>query len=129
MGSSLLVLQAAGWACVQLPLRLAQFCHTMSFQKHLLPPPAALLKPLSVPDRLLLGPGPSNCPPRILSAGGRQLIGHVHKEMIQVRAKVSTSPEAPDERFLIVCELFCTALPAVPSHASGIIQKGNLIAF
>ncbi|XP_060097957.1 alanine--glyoxylate aminotransferase [Heteronotia binoei] len=88
MGSSFLVLQAAGWAHVQLPLLLTRFCRTMSSQKHLMPPPGTLLKPLSIPDRLLLGPGPSNCPPRILSAGGQQLIGHVHKEMIQIMDEI-----------------------------------------
>ncbi|XP_053169049.1 alanine--glyoxylate aminotransferase isoform X1 [Hemicordylus capensis] len=60
----------------------------MSSHKHLVAPPAPLLQPLSVPDRLLLGPGPSNPPPRILSAGGRQIIGHVHKEMIQIMADI-----------------------------------------
>ncbi|XP_054839488.1 alanine--glyoxylate aminotransferase [Eublepharis macularius] len=90
MASSFLVLQATRSARgrVQLPLLLSQCCCTMSSQKHLMPPPACLLQPLSVPDRLLLGPGPSNSPPRILSAGGRQLIGHVHKEMIQIMNEI-----------------------------------------
>jgi len=48
------------------------------------PPPQALLRPLAVPERLLLGPGPSNVPPRILAAGGRQLLGHMHPEVLQV---------------------------------------------
>ncbi|RXM94523.1 Serine--pyruvate aminotransferase, mitochondrial [Acipenser ruthenus] len=48
------------------------------------PAPASLLLPLKVPDRLLLGPGPSNVPPRILSAGGRPIIGHMHKEMFEI---------------------------------------------
>uniref|UniRef100_A0A8C5WY79 Alanine--glyoxylate aminotransferase n=1 Tax=Laticauda laticaudata TaxID=8630 RepID=A0A8C5WY79_LATLA len=56
----------------------------MSSQRHWVSPPASLLQPLSVPDRLLLGPGPSNSPPRVLSAGSRQLIGHLHKELIQI---------------------------------------------
>lgn len=121
MGSSFLVLQAAGWTRVQLPLLLTRFSCTMSSQKHLMPPPEALLKPLSVPDRLLLGPGPSNCPPRILSAGGRQLIGHVHKEMIQVRATISISPEASVSFSVLISQL-------LPPMASGITQKGSLVA-
>ncbi|KAJ6669156.1 hypothetical protein lerEdw1_007965 [Lerista edwardsae] len=87
MGSVFLVQQAAGWARVRLPVAFTQCCRTMSFQ-YLVPPPAPLLQPLSVPERLLLGPGPSNCPPRVLSAGGRQLIGHVHKEMVQIMAEI-----------------------------------------
>ncbi|XP_061492498.1 alanine--glyoxylate aminotransferase [Rhineura floridana] len=88
MGSVFLVLQAAGWTPVRLPLLLSQCCRTMASQNQWVPPPAPLLQPLSIPDRLLLGPGPSNSPPRILSAGGRQLIGHVHKEMIQIMDEI-----------------------------------------
>lgn len=64
--------QAAGWV------------RTMASQQLLVAPPKALLKPLSIPNRLLLGPGPSNLAPRILAAGGLQMIGHMHKEMFQV---------------------------------------------
>ncbi|XP_078521756.1 alanine--glyoxylate aminotransferase [Lissotriton helveticus] len=46
--------------------------------------PSALLRPLAVPQRLLLGPGPSNVPPRIQAAGGRPLIGHMHPETFQI---------------------------------------------
>ncbi|XP_028586624.1 alanine--glyoxylate aminotransferase isoform X2 [Podarcis muralis] len=88
VSSVFLVLQAAGWTPVRRPLVLTQCCRTMASQNLSLPPPAPLLQPLSVPDRLLLGPGPSNCPPRILSAGCRQLIGHVHKEMIQIMDEI-----------------------------------------
>nr|KAF6336092.1 alanine--glyoxylate and serine--pyruvate aminotransferase [Myotis myotis] len=53
----------------------------MASHQLLVTPPEALLKPLSVPSRLLLGPGPSNLAPRVLAAGGLQMIGHMHKEM------------------------------------------------
>ncbi|KAJ1089514.1 hypothetical protein NDU88_002665 [Pleurodeles waltl] len=32
----------------------------------------------------MLGPGPSNVPPRIQAAGGRPLIGHMHPEIFQI---------------------------------------------
>ena len=51
-----------------------------------IPPPAALLRPLEVPNRYLFGPGPSNVPPRVLAAGGRPIIGHLHPEMYEVNA-------------------------------------------
>uniref|UniRef100_A0A8C5X188 Alanine--glyoxylate aminotransferase n=1 Tax=Malurus cyaneus samueli TaxID=2593467 RepID=A0A8C5X188_9PASS len=52
------------------------------------PPPQELLRPLAVPDRLLLGPGPSNVPSRIRAAGGRQLLGHMHPETLQVMDEI-----------------------------------------
>ncbi|XP_063771847.1 alanine--glyoxylate aminotransferase [Pseudophryne corroboree] len=48
------------------------------------PQSPALLQPLHVPHRLMLGPGPSNVPPRIQAAGGLQLIGHMHPEMFKI---------------------------------------------
>jgi alanine-glyoxylate transaminase/serine-glyoxylate transaminase/serine-pyruvate transaminase len=41
-----------------------------------LAPPAAL-SPLVVPERLLLGPGPSNADPRVIAAMNQQPIGHL----------------------------------------------------
>ncbi|XP_037377844.1 alanine--glyoxylate aminotransferase [Talpa occidentalis] len=52
------------------------------------PPPPALLRPLTLPSRLLLGPGPANLAPRVLAAGGQQMIGHVHKEMFQIMDEI-----------------------------------------
>ncbi|EHB16170.1 Serine--pyruvate aminotransferase, mitochondrial [Heterocephalus glaber] len=51
-------------------------------------PPEALLKPLSVPSRLLLGPGPSNLAPRVREASGLPLLGHMHKETFQVMDEI-----------------------------------------
>ena len=47
-------------------------------------PPESLKKPIAVPDRLLCGPGPSNCPPRILNAASLQLVGHLHPECLVI---------------------------------------------
>lgn len=51
-----------------------------------IPPPACMLKPLEAPLRYLFGPGPSNVPPRVLAAGGRPIIGHLHPEMYEVKS-------------------------------------------
>ncbi|MCJ8740426.1 hypothetical protein PDJAM_G00058860 [Pangasius djambal] len=48
------------------------------------PPPACMLRPLEVPYRYLFGPGPSNVSPRVLAAGGRPIIGHLHPEMYEI---------------------------------------------
>lgn len=59
-------------------------------------PPEELLRPLAVPERLLLGPGPSNVPRRIQAAGGRQILGHMHPEMLQVsRPRPAFLPSPP----------------------------------
>ncbi|KAJ8389626.1 hypothetical protein AAFF_G00118630 [Aldrovandia affinis] len=49
-----------------------------------IPPPTCLLRPLNAPNRYMFGPGPSNVPPRILAAGGRPIIGHMHGEMFEI---------------------------------------------
>ncbi|NWI91041.1 SPYA protein, partial [Pitta sordida] len=53
-----------------------------------IPPPQRLLRPLVVPERLLLGPGPSNMPRRIQAAGSQQLLGHMHPEVLQVMDEI-----------------------------------------
>ncbi|XP_049629226.1 alanine--glyoxylate aminotransferase [Suncus etruscus] len=62
------------------------WARTMASQ--LVPPPDALRRPLKVPNRLLLGPGPANLAPRVLSAGGMQMIGHMHPEMFQIMDEI-----------------------------------------
>ncbi|XP_023665891.1 alanine--glyoxylate aminotransferase-like isoform X2 [Paramormyrops kingsleyae] len=49
-----------------------------------IPPPACLLRPLEVPHRYLFGPGPSNVSPRVQASGARQMIGHLHREMLEI---------------------------------------------
>ncbi|XP_006276181.2 alanine--glyoxylate aminotransferase isoform X1 [Alligator mississippiensis] len=88
MGSASLVLRAAAWSSPRLPPLSFIRHRAMSGPNLWVPPPTVLQQPLAVPDRLLLGPGPSNVPPRILAAGGRQLIGHVHKEMFQIMDEI-----------------------------------------
>uniref|UniRef100_A0A8V1A3D6 Alanine--glyoxylate aminotransferase n=1 Tax=Gallus gallus TaxID=9031 RepID=A0A8V1A3D6_CHICK len=52
------------------------------------PPPRELLRPLAVPYRLLLGPGPSNVSPRVRAAGGQQILGHMHPEVLQAMDEI-----------------------------------------
>ncbi|XP_036029572.1 serine--pyruvate aminotransferase [Onychomys torridus] len=73
---------------VTLGTRTAGWVRTMGSHQLLVPPPEALSKPLSVPKRLLLGPGPSNLTPRVLAAGGLRMIGHMQKEMFQIMDEI-----------------------------------------
>ncbi|XP_035276738.1 alanine--glyoxylate and serine--pyruvate aminotransferase b [Anguilla anguilla] len=64
------------------PALMPRFHRAMSSVS--IPPPQCLLRPLEAPFRYLFGPGPSNVPPRILAAGGRPIIGHMHPEMFEI---------------------------------------------
>ncbi|XP_029394102.1 serine--pyruvate aminotransferase isoform X2 [Mus pahari] len=75
-------------ASVTLGSRAAGWVRTMGSHQLLVPPPEALSKPLSVPTRLLLGPGPSNLAPRVLAAGSLRMIGHMQKEMFQIMEEI-----------------------------------------
>lgn len=48
-------------------------------------PPKVLKNPLKIPKKKLMGPGPSNCSPRVLNALGQNVLGHMHSEVFQVR--------------------------------------------
>ena len=53
-------------------------------------PPECLLKPMNFPRKTLMGPGPSNAPPRVLNASSLPLLGHLHPEFLQVFVSSST---------------------------------------
>ncbi|XP_072036587.1 alanine--glyoxylate aminotransferase-like [Amphiura filiformis] len=46
--------------------------------------------PMNVPRKLLLGPGPSNAPPRILAASALPLLGHLHPEFLKVMHDITS---------------------------------------
>jgi len=46
--------------------------------------PKELLTPLHIPKKLLLGPGPSNCPNRIRHASSLSMLGHLHPEFLAI---------------------------------------------
>ncbi|XP_038002419.1 serine--pyruvate aminotransferase isoform X2 [Motacilla alba alba] len=83
---------AAAQAASNTPLLWAQLLGTarraMATSLLHVAPPEELLRPLAVPERLLLGPGPSNVPGRIRAAGARQLLGHMHPEVLQVMDEI-----------------------------------------
>ncbi|XP_014698364.1 alanine--glyoxylate aminotransferase [Equus asinus] len=82
------MLRALALASVALGPQAAGWARTMASHQLLVAPPEALRKPLSIPNRLLLGPGPANLAPRVLAAGGLQVIGHMHKEMYQIMDEI-----------------------------------------
>lgn len=47
-------------------------------------PPESLKKPLEVPEKLMMGPGPSNYTQRVRDAMSKPILGHLHPETLQV---------------------------------------------
>jgi len=47
-------------------------------------PPEEILRPVSLPVKVLTSPGPSNCSDRVLRSLGQQVLGHLHPEICQV---------------------------------------------
>ncbi|KAL7832359.1 hypothetical protein AOLI_G00299070 [Acnodon oligacanthus] len=77
-------LLSRGAVLAALDLSLPSWTAQRSVSSVTIPPPACMLRPLEVPNRYLFGPGPSNIPPRVLAAGGRPIIGHLHSEMYEI---------------------------------------------
>ena len=50
-----------------------------------IPPPPSLATPLAVPEKLLMGPGPSNVSDRVLRAQALPTLGHLHPELTKVQ--------------------------------------------
>ena len=50
--------------------------------------PEELLKPLDIPKKLLLGPGPSNVPNRVRHASSLSMLGHLHPEYLVIMDEV-----------------------------------------
>ncbi len=48
------------------------------------------LKPLSVPDRLLMGPGPCNAHPMVLEAMKTNLLGHLDPEFLKIMDEIQS---------------------------------------
>lgn len=48
------------------------------------PPPTSLREPLNIPEKIMMGPGPSNCSKRVLSAMNNTCLSNFHDELFQV---------------------------------------------
>ena len=47
-------------------------------------PPKSLESPISVPQKTMMGPGPSNAADRVLKATALPVVGHLHPEFLKV---------------------------------------------
>lgn len=53
-----------------------------------IPPPISLKRQLLVPNKTLMGPGPSNCSQRVLDAMSNPVLGHMHPECFQIMDEI-----------------------------------------
>ncbi|NXD42058.1 SPYA protein, partial [Copsychus sechellarum] len=91
-------------------------------------PPQELLRPLAVPDRLLLGPGPSNVPRRIQAAGGRQLLGHMHPEVLQVMDEIKAGIQyAFQTRNRLTLAISGTGHCAMEAALLNLLEQGDTV--
>lgn len=51
-------------------------------------PPESLTKPLVVPKKIMMGPGPSNASERVLQAMSQPILGHLHAESLQLMNEI-----------------------------------------
>ncbi|XP_061387951.1 alanine--glyoxylate aminotransferase [Musca vetustissima] len=52
------------------------------------PPPACLKRSLYVPNKTLMGPGPSNCSQRVLTSLMNPVLGHLHPECLEIMDEI-----------------------------------------
>uniref|UniRef100_A0A8C3TVF5 Alanine--glyoxylate aminotransferase n=1 Tax=Catharus ustulatus TaxID=91951 RepID=A0A8C3TVF5_CATUS len=91
-------------------------------------PPEELLRPLAVPERLLLGPGPSNVPRRIQAAGGRQLLGHMHPEVLQVMDEIKAGIQyAFQTRNRLTLAISGTGHCAMEAALFNLLEQGDTV--
>ena len=57
----------------------------MSSEEPRIPKPKSILKPLQMPEKLLLGPGPSNPAPEVYEAMMQPMQGYLHKQTLDVK--------------------------------------------
>ena len=48
----------------------------------------ANMRPIDVPQRFMMGPGPSNVHPRVLAATSLPILGHMHPPMLHIMAEI-----------------------------------------
>lgn len=90
--------------------------------------PAISTAPLSVPQKLLMGPGPSTPHPRVLSAISLPLVGHMHPEtlsaMNDIKAWLKYSFQTTNPFTIAVSG---TGHAAMEASVATIVERGDVI--
>ncbi|XP_069583833.1 alanine--glyoxylate aminotransferase [Ranitomeya imitator] len=110
-------------------LHAARLSGSVRMSTHtIVPPSPALQQPLHVPQRLMLGPGPSNVPPRVQAAGAQQVIGHMHPEMFQIMDDIKLGIQyAFQTRNTLTLAVSGSGHCAMETAIFNVVEKGDVV--
>ncbi|XP_077998079.1 alanine--glyoxylate aminotransferase-like isoform X2 [Glandiceps talaboti] len=90
-------------------------------------PPQELLKPINVPKKTLMGPGPSNASERVLAANSLPLLGHLHPEfctiMDEIKAGIQYAFQTKNEWTLAISG---TGHAAMEASIVNVVESGEV---
>ncbi|XP_045112123.1 alanine--glyoxylate aminotransferase-like isoform X2 [Portunus trituberculatus] len=90
--------------------------------------PECLKQPINVPSKLLMGPGPSNSPPRVHQAMLNPLLGHLHPEFIQIMDEVKEGLRYLFQtRSEVVCCVSGTGHAGMDTTMCNLLEPGDVI--
>lgn len=88
----------------------------------LLPPPTSLKRALYIPEKIMMGPGPSNCSNRVLGAMCNTVLSNFHPELFQVMDEVKDGL-----RYIFQTENRATMCITGSAHTGMEALLGNLL--
>lgn len=91
-------------------------------------PPASLRSPLVVPEKTMMGPGPSNLPERVRKALGNPILGHLHPECLKIMDDIKDGL-----RYIFQTDNPATMCISASGHAgmeasiTNVVEEGDVI--
>lgn len=90
--------------------------------------PSCLQSPLDIPDKTLLGPGPSNVPDRVLKAIALPTVGHLHPEFCKVMDDCKAGIQyAFQTQNKMTFALSSTGHAGMECVMSNLIERGDIV--
>ncbi|CAH1772479.1 unnamed protein product, partial [Owenia fusiformis] len=101
---------------------------TLSKMPKMYSAPENLKVPMNFPKKLLMGPGPSTAPPRVLAASALPLLGHLHPEFTQIMDDVKDGLRyAFQTKNELVLAVSGTGHAAMETAACNLIEDGDVV--
>jgi len=91
-------------------------------------PPASLKSPIVVPEKLLMGPGPSNVSKRVLEAQALPTLGHLHGEFTKIMDDTKAGIQyAFQTNNALTLALSSTGHSAMEAVMTNMLQEGDVV--